>query len=130
MNLVFNRMVLYNRLILYNRTISSLVLFIFTGVTFGVFNIIYFCSALMALDIGWFWWWMCRKNEVQTKVLSLKSSNLNESFKTLQMLRNRTAAQKSTQDYHKSDMLAQTNQLKYDCFFGMAQETHIKFLKI
>ena len=56
MNLFYNRMILYNRIILYNRTISSLALFIFTGVTFGVFNIIYFCSALMALDIGWFWW--------------------------------------------------------------------------
>ena len=47
-------MVLYNRIILYNRTISSLVLFISTGVTFGVFDIIYFHLALKALDIGWF----------------------------------------------------------------------------
>ena len=31
---------LYNRIILYNRTISSLVLLIFTGVTFEVFDII------------------------------------------------------------------------------------------
>ena len=47
---------LYNRIVLYNRTISSLVLFIFTGVTFGVFDKIYFCLALKALDIGWFLW--------------------------------------------------------------------------
>ena len=40
MDLLYNRIVLYNRIILYNRTISLLVLFIFTGVTFGVFNII------------------------------------------------------------------------------------------
>ena len=46
------------------------------------------------------------------------------------MLRNRTAAQKRTQDFHMSDVLAQTNQLKYDCFFCMAQETQKKFLKI
>ena len=31
---------LYHRIILYNRTISSLVLLIFTGVTFEVFDII------------------------------------------------------------------------------------------
>ena len=42
------------------------------------------------------------------------------------MLRNRTAGQKRTQDFHMSDVLAQTNQLKYDCFFCMAQETHKK----
>ena len=47
---------LYNRIILYNRTISSLVLFIFTGVIFGVFDIIYFRLALKALDIGRFSW--------------------------------------------------------------------------
>ena len=47
---------LYNRIILYNRTISALVLFIFTGVTFGVFDIIYFRLALKALDIGRFSW--------------------------------------------------------------------------
>ena len=41
----------YNRIKLYDRTISSLVLLIFTGVTFGVFDIIYFCLALKALDI-------------------------------------------------------------------------------
>ena len=54
MDLLYNRIVLYNRIILYNRTISSLVLFIFTGVTFGVFDIIYFRLALKALDIGRF----------------------------------------------------------------------------
>ena len=47
---------LYNRIVLYNRTISSLVLFIFTGVIFGVFDIIYFRLALKALDIGRFSW--------------------------------------------------------------------------
>ena len=47
---------LYNRIVLYNRTISLLVLFIFTGVTFGVFDIIYFRLALKALDIGRFSW--------------------------------------------------------------------------
>ena len=40
MDLLYNRTVLYNRIILYNRTISSLILFMFTGVTFGVFDII------------------------------------------------------------------------------------------
>ena len=36
---VFSTMDLfYNRIVLYNRTISSLVLFIFTGKTFGIFN--------------------------------------------------------------------------------------------
>ena len=32
------------------------------------------------------------------------------------MPRNITAAQKHAQDFHKSDTLAQTNQVKYDCF--------------
>ena len=54
--LFYNRIVLYYRIILYNRTISSLVLFTFTGVTFGVFDIIYFRLALKALDIGRFSW--------------------------------------------------------------------------
>ena len=40
---------LYNRIILYNRTINSLVLFIFTGVTFRVFGMIYFPFSLNAL---------------------------------------------------------------------------------
>ena len=56
MDLLSNRIVLYNRIMLYNRTISSLVLFIFTGVIFGVFDIIYFRLALKALDIGRFSW--------------------------------------------------------------------------
>ena len=42
MNLLYNRKVLYNRIILYNRAVSSLVLFAFSGMTFGVFDIIYF----------------------------------------------------------------------------------------
>ena len=33
------------------------------------------------------------------------------------MPRNITNAQKPVQDFHKSDALAQTNQIKYDCFF-------------
>ena len=56
MDLLYNRIVLYNRIILYNRRISLLVLFTFTGVTFGNFVIIYFHLALKALDIGWFSW--------------------------------------------------------------------------
>ena len=32
------------------------------------------------------------------------------------MSRNITAAQKRAWDFHKSDVLAQTNQIKYDCF--------------
>ena len=46
----------FSTIILYNRTISSLVLFIFTGVIFGVFDIIYFRLALKALDISRFSW--------------------------------------------------------------------------
>ena len=33
------------------------------------------------------------------------------------MPRSITDAQKSFRDFHKSDALAQTNQVKYDCFF-------------
>ena len=49
------------------------------------------------------------------------------------MPRNITAAQKRAQDFHESDVLAQTNQIKYnDSFFCMTQKTHTKkhFLKI
>ena len=56
MDLLYNKIVLYNRKILYSRTISLLVSFIFTGATFGVFDIIYFRLALKALDSGWFSW--------------------------------------------------------------------------
>ena len=56
MDLLYNRVVFYNRIILYNRTISILVLFIFTGVTFGDFDIIYFRLAPKALDILRFSW--------------------------------------------------------------------------
>ena len=42
----------YNRIILYNRIMSLLLLFIFTAVAFGVFNMIYFCLALKAPDIN------------------------------------------------------------------------------
>ena len=34
------------------------------------------------------------------------------------MPRNITAAQKGARDFHESDALAQTNQIKYDCFFS------------
>ena len=80
MYLLYNRTVLYNRIILCNRTISSLVLFIFTGVTFGVFDIIYFRLALKALDVSRFSWWMCCKTEIRIKDLSLKSSNFSNFF--------------------------------------------------
>ena len=33
------------------------------------------------------------------------------------MLRNITAAQTRVGDFHKNDVLAQTNQVKYDCFY-------------
>ena len=33
------------------------------------------------------------------------------------MLRNIMAAQKRAWDFYKSDKLAETNQIKYDCFF-------------
>ena len=33
------------------------------------------------------------------------------------MPRNITAAQKRVRDFHKGDALAQTNQIKYDCFY-------------
>ena len=33
------------------------------------------------------------------------------------MLRNLMAAQKHAWDFYKSDTLAETNQIKYDCFF-------------
>ena len=46
MDLLYNAIVLYNGIILYNRTISSLVLFIFAGVTFRVFDIILFSSCV------------------------------------------------------------------------------------
>ena len=39
------------------------------------------------------------------------------------MPRNITVAQKRAPDFHKRDLLAQTNQTKYDCFFCMAQKT-------
>ena len=132
MDLLYHGIVLYNRIILYNRTISSLVLFIFTGVIFGVFDIIYFRLALKALDIGRFSWWMCCKTEIPIKVLSLKSSNFSnffsKSFKTLHMLRNITAAQTRVRDFHKNDALAQTNQVKYDCFFFAWHRKHKKII--
>ena len=38
------------------------------------------------------------------------------------MLRNITTAQKRAWDLHKSDVVAQTNQTKYDCFFQHGTE--------
>ena len=38
------------------------------------------------------------------------------------MLRNITTAQKRAWDLHKSDVIAQTNQTKYDCFFQHGTE--------
>ena len=57
-----------------------MVLFIFTGVTFRVFDIICFWLALKALHIGQFSWWMCCRNEIWNEVLSLKSSNFSKSY--------------------------------------------------
>ena len=39
---------------------------------------------------------------------------------------NLTAAQKRARDFHKSDALAQTNQIKYDCFFMHGTENITK----
>ena len=44
---------IYNRIILYNRTISSLVLLIFTGVTFEVFDIISLQKKRTPFSIGY-----------------------------------------------------------------------------
>ena len=103
-----------------------MVLFIFTAVAFGVFDIIYFRLALKALDIGQFSWWMCRKKEIQTKVLSLKSSNFSKFYPNSLKLCTwweTTAAQKRVQEFYKNEALAQTNQINYDCFFLHAQKT-------
>ena len=39
------------------------------------------------------------------------------------MPRNITDAQKRAWDFHKSDASARINQIKYNCFFCMAQKT-------
>ena len=54
------------------------------------------------------------------------------SFKVLRMPRNITAAQKRAHVFYKSDVLAQTNQIKYNNnFFRMVHKTQKKeFLKI
>ena len=44
------------------------------------------------------------------------------------MPRNITDAQKRVRDFHKSDALAQTNQIKYDCFFMHGAENIKKVL--
>ena len=41
------------------------------------------------------------------------------------MPRNITAAQKRAQDFSESDVLTQTNQIRYDSFFCMVQKTEI-----
>ena len=42
------------------------------------------------------------------------------------MPRNITAAQNRVRDFHKNDDLAQTNQVKYDCFFFAWHRRHKK----
>ena len=42
------------------------------------------------------------------------------------MPRNITTAQKRAWDFHKNDTLAQTNQIKYDCFFLHGTESKKK----
>ena len=44
------------------------------------------------------------------------------------MPRNITAAQKRVRDFHKNDVLAQTNQVKYDCFFLAWHRKHKKII--
>ena len=44
------------------------------------------------------------------------------------MPRNITAAQKLAQDFHKSDALAQTNQIMYDYFFFAWHRKHKKII--
>ena len=46
------------------------------------------------------------------------------------MPRNITDAQKCVRDFHKSDALAQTNQIKYDCFFMHGTDNVKKLFKI
>ena len=47
------------------------------------------------------------------------------------MLRNVTPAQKRAREIYRSDALAQTNQINYECFFSHAQKTQKNyFLKI
>ena len=46
------------------------------------------------------------------------------------MPRNITAAQKIARGFHKSDALAQTNQIKYDCLFCMTQKLFSQNLKL
>ena len=38
------------------------------------------------------------------------------------MLKNKTTVQRRGGDFHKSEALAQTNQIKYDCFFLQGTE--------
>ena len=52
----YNRIILYNRIIHYNGRINSLVLFTYTGVAFGTFDITCFRLTLKTLDIAWFLW--------------------------------------------------------------------------
>ena len=46
------------------------------------------------------------------------------------MPRNITDAQKRVPDFHKSDALAQTNQIKYDCFFMHGTENIKKLFSL
>ena len=42
------------------------------------------------------------------------------------MLRNITPPRKRAREFYKSDALAQTNQIKYDCFFSHGTENRKK----
>ena len=44
------------------------------------------------------------------------------------MLRNITPAQKHAREFYKSDVLAQTNQINYDCFFFRMHRKHTKII--
>ena len=58
---------------------------------------------------------MCHKNEIRTKVSSLKSCNFSKFYPNLLKL-------STSRDFYKSDALAQTNQAKYDSFFSHGTE--------
>ena len=90
----------------------------------------YFRLALKAQDIGRFLWWMCCKTETWIKLLSLKSSNFSKFFPNpLKLVEKHNRAQKCVGDCHKNDALAQTNQVKYDCFFFAWHRKYKKIIK-
>ena len=66
---------------------------------------------------------MCPKNEMQTKVLSLTSSNFSKSLVTFKIVKlciswETTTVQKCARDFCKSDVLTQSNQITHDGFSG------------